>query len=109
MNNRPISRIDMFQAISLFFRKNGQYGPCRQNSTKAELTTIIQQYNINMDTMLIELAIERHAEQERRAKEEEEIRLKIENIKMAVSNMTDEEKEKFIESMNVLRSKYSIL
>jgi hypothetical protein len=62
-----------------------------------------------MDTMLIELAIERDAEQERRAKQEEEIRLKIENIKMAVSAMTDEQKEKFIESMNVLRSKYSIL
>jgi ATP sulfurylase len=109
MNNGKISRIDMIQAISLFFRKNGQYGPCRQNSTKAELTKIIQQYNINMDTMLIELAIERDAEQERRAKEEEEIRLKIENIKIAVSNMTDEQKEKFIESMNVLRSKYEIL
>jgi hypothetical protein len=106
MNNRPISRIDMIEAISLYFRKNGQYGPCRQNSTKAELTKIIQQYNINMDTMLIELAIERDAEQERRAKEQEEYRLKIEKIKIAVSNMTDEENEKFIESLNLLRSSY---
>jgi biopolymer transport protein ExbB/TolQ len=106
---RKISRYDMLDAISLYFRSIGQYSPCRQNSTKAELERIIQQYNINVDAFLIQLEDMRQAEKIEREKQEEEIRLKIENIKMQVRNMTDEQREKFNESMNVLRTKYSIL
>jgi hypothetical protein len=106
---RKISRYDMLEAISLYFRSIGQYSPCRQNSTKVELERIIQQYNINVDSFLVELADMRHAEKIEREKQEEEIRMKIENIKMMVTNMTDEEKQKFNESMNALRTKYNIL
>jgi len=106
---RKISRYDMLDAISLYFRSIGQYSPCRQNSTKVELERIIQQYNINVDSFLVELADEREAERIKREKQEEEIRLKIENIKMQVRNMTDEQRQKFNESMNVLRTKYNIL
>jgi hypothetical protein len=106
---RKISRMDMMGAIALYFRSIGQYTPCRQNSTKVELERIIQQYDINVDSFLIQLADMRHAEKIEREKQEEEIRMKIENIKMEVTNMTDEQREKFNESMNVLRTKYSIL
>jgi len=64
---------------------------------------------VNVDSFLVELADMRHAEKIEREKREEEIRLKIENIKMQVRNMTDEEKQKFNESMNALRTKYNIL
>jgi hypothetical protein len=106
---RKISRYDMLDAISLYFRSIGQYSPCRQNSTKAELERIIQQYNINVDSFLVELADKREAEKIEREKQEEEIRMKIENIKMMVTNITDEQREKFNESMNALRTKYNIL
>lgn len=57
--SRKITRYDMMGAISLYFRKIGQYSPCRQNSTKADLERIIQQYNMNIDSLLVELADER--------------------------------------------------
>jgi hypothetical protein len=94
---RKISRCDMMGAISLHFRKNGQYITCRRNSTKVELERFIQQYNMNIDSLLVELADEREAEKIEREKQEEEIRLKIENIKMQVRNMTDEQRQKFNE------------
>lgn len=95
--SRKITRYDMMSAISLYFRNIGQYSPCRQNSTKAELERIIRQYDINIDAFLVKLADEREAEQIEREKQEEEIRLKIENIKTAVRNMTDEQRQKFNE------------
>ena len=52
--------------------------------------------------MLIELAVQRDLDKIEREKQEEELRLKIEKIKTAVTAMTDEQKEKFNESLNVL-------
>jgi len=96
-----ILKIDMMDAISIYFRNIGEYGPYHgEKSTKRELENIIRQYNINMDALMIEVAIERAAKEERRAKQEEELRLKIENIKMMVNAMTYEEREKFNEAMS---------
>jgi hypothetical protein len=94
---RKISRYDMLDAISLYFRSIGQYSPCRQNSTKVELERFIQQYDINIDALLVELADEREAERIEREKREEEYRLTIENLQMTIRNMTDEQIQKFNE------------
>jgi topoisomerase IA-like protein len=86
-----ILKIDMMDAISIYFRNIGEYGPyLDEKSTKRELENIIRQYNINMDILLIEVAIERAAEKERRAKEQEDLQMKI-------RNMTDEQRQKFNE------------
>ena len=95
--SRKITRYDMMGAISLYFRNIGQYSPCRQNSTKAELERIIRQYDINIDAFLVKLADEREAEQIEREKQEEEYRLAIENLQMTIRNMTDEQRQKFNE------------
>lgn len=61
-----ILKSDMMDAIDIYFRNIGEYGPCRgEKSTKRELENIIREYNINMDVLMIEVEIER----ERRAKE----------------------------------------
>jgi hypothetical protein len=93
-----ILKIDMMDAISIYFRNIGEYGPYRgEKSTKRELENIIRQYNINMDALMPEVAIERAAEKERRAKEQEEYRLSFENLQMKIRNMTDEQRQKFSE------------
>jgi hypothetical protein len=85
-----ILKHDMMDAISIYFRNIGEYGPYRsERSTKRELENIIRQYNINMDALMPEVAIER----ERRAKEREE-------TLMTLRNMTDEQREKFSEYIN---------
>ena len=82
-----ILKIDMMDAISIYFRNIGEYGPFRsEKSTKRELENIIRQYNINMDALMIEVAIER----ERRAKEQEE-------VLRTLRNMTVEQRQKFNE------------
>ena len=85
-----ILKIDMMDAISIYFRNIGEYGPYSgEKSTKRELENIIRQYNINMDVLMIEVEIER----ERRAKEQEE-------TLRSLRNMTDEQREKFSEYIN---------
>ena len=44
--NRKISKTDMIDAISLYFRKNGQRITYLEKTNKKNLEEIIQQYNI---------------------------------------------------------------
>jgi len=100
-----LTKTDMIDAISLYFRKKGQRLTNLQKSPIKKLEEIIKKYNLNMDELLQQLVEcrekdkiaeqERKAEQDRRdaeyKKRQEE---KINKKKMMWKTLTDEDKLK---------------
>jgi len=100
MSNK-YSRLDMFGAISLYCIKNDFRISYLEKKKKKDLEAIIKEYDINIDELLIELAIQRDAQESLIQESEEKLKQGMSNIKdkitMLMSLLTDEQKEKFFE------------
>jgi hypothetical protein len=93
MSNK-YSIIDMYGAINLYCRKNGFHISYLEKKKKKELEAIIKEYDINIDELLIEIALQRDLG---KIKLNQGIINIADQIKMLISLLNDEQKEKFFE------------
>jgi len=100
MSNK-YSRLDMFAAINLYCIKNGFHISYLEKKRKKELEAIIKEYDINIDELLIENAKQKDlfeiSMQESKIKQTQAIINITDKIKMLMSLLNDEQKEKFFE------------
>ena len=100
-----LTKTDMIDAISLYFRKKGQRLTNLQKSPIKKLEEIIKKYNLNMDELLVDLKEcrekEKIAEQKRKEEQDRidaeralERKKKEDNKKMMWRTLSDEDKLK---------------
>ena len=93
MSNK-YSTLDMYGAINLYCHKNGFHISYLEKKKKKELEAIIKEYDINIDELLIEIALQRDLG---KIKLNQGIINIADQIKMLISLLNDEQKEKFFE------------
>jgi len=100
MSNK-YSRLDMFGAINLYCIKNNFRISYLEKKRKKELEAIIKEYDLNIDELLIERAQQDElyeiSMQESKIKLNQGIINITDKIKMLMSLLNDEQKEKFFE------------
>jgi hypothetical protein len=100
MSNK-YSRLDMFGAINLYCIKNDLCIKYLEKKRKKELEAIIKEYDMNIDELLIENAKQNDLleieMQESKIKQNQGIINITDKIKMLMSLLNDEQKEKFFE------------
>ena len=95
-------RYDMIGAINYWcIKHSGLHITYIEKKTKAELESIVAQYNINVDEMLFEEAKEREEAAniipEMQSKIKKNIDFLLDKIEMLESLLNDEQKEKYLE------------
>ena len=94
-------KTDLIGAINLYCIKNNLHIKYIEKSRKSELEEVVIKYNINVEELLLELANQdqswKIAQQESQKTIDEGINNIKGKIKMLISLLNDEQKEKFFE------------
>ncbi len=76
--SKRISNTDIISAINLYFFKKGKRLSNLQKSNREKLDSIIKKYNINLEELLVEVAINNEKDKEAKLKREEDSRRRAE-------------------------------